>query len=316
MERTWTLAFKDESKRDFWLEKLNEALKAWNTLPPLELVYWKPRLNLGERQAKGDVTIPVRFPKAKPRIRPGTRWQRAQSARPGGPSQTQHPMENRRLGPQNFTEAPPPPPVVEPDPVVPAHVIDAAARGKKKVIKEYIKEAGPRWHEFVDEHGDRILNIAAQLGQTALVRTLIVKHGADVNGVDENGATAAYCASRANHLQVLLILNQFDHTDFNKPDLERITPLSIACAHNATDAVKFLIGNGASVSFEDIRGITPFFTACAQGNLEAAELCLKWGVNDEGKSLVEIDKVSHRSQTALVAAAQAGYPATVKLLLE
>ena len=50
-----------------------------------------------------------------------------------------------------------------------------------------------------------------------------------------------------------------------------MTPLSAAAAAGHLDAVNELLMYGADVNAADRMGITPFFTACAQGHTQVVE---------------------------------------------
>ena len=100
------------------------------------------------------------------------------------PSLTKHPTQDRNLAPQNFTAAPPAPREVTPLGTLPLELVDAAAGGKKKRVVKFVKKAGPAWPLMVSMHGETILNSAAQRGQDDLIKSLIRKHGGDVDHGD------------------------------------------------------------------------------------------------------------------------------------
>lgn len=91
---------------------------------------------------------------------------------------------------------------------LPIEMVDAAAAGKKKKVVKFIKNAGPTWSLMVSMHGEAILNCAAQRGQVDLIKSLVRKHGADVNQGDAEGRTACYSAANSNQAGTIKLLRK------------------------------------------------------------------------------------------------------------
>ena len=81
--------------------------------------------------------------------------------------------------------------------------------------------------------------------------------------------------------------SQLDH----QPNDELVTPLSAAAAAGHLDAVNELLMYGADVNAADRMGITPFFTACAQGHTQVVESMQEYfeGTCDVNKVWVRFD---------------------------
>ncbi|KAK9848396.1 hypothetical protein WJX84_008432 [Apatococcus fuscideae] len=215
-------------------------------------------------------------------------------------------------------------------------LVDAAARGSIEEV-DFMLGSGDVEVDDGDYHQRTALHLASSNGHIAMVRHLVLQHGAYLNVVDRYGGTPMMDAVRQRHAEAvaflkrtgavfdpdvskgalskaavegdadyleLLILNgmQPNQTDYN----ER-TPLHLAASHGHVHIVRYLCHlPGVDINPEDNMGDTPLMDAIRQGHMEVQDELRQHGGN------VGSDNVAYR---VCEAAAENRLPA-LQVLLE
>jgi ankyrin repeat protein len=155
---------------------------------------------------------------------------------------------------------------------------------------------------------------AAAQGDLEAVQWL-VKHGANVEQVDENGQSVLQVATYGNHSGVVkYLVNNGADVNKNSSWNGDFVPLSIACYGGYKDLVKYLVNNGADVnkaspsSWRFFDGITPLICACLQGYTDIVEFLIR--------NEADVNTPMNDGETPLFVAAKKGDIDIVKLLVE
>lgn len=147
---------------------------------------------------------------------------------------------------------------------------------------------------------------AAMSGSTEMVR-LLLKHGADARGRNNNGDSALMYAMFTDSPELTAELIAAG-ADVNAMSNIGFTPLAAAADHNRTESIKLLLDHGAKLELPNNRAQTPLMYAAGTGALEAAQLLVKAGAN--------LKAVDAKGETAISLAAASGRTAVMKLLLD
>ena len=145
----------------------------------------------------------------------------------------------------------------------------------------------------------------------------LLKNGADVNAVYENGMTALMWACYNGNLDIAkFLIAKGAEVNSQKQDGE--TALMLACMNGhwdivktdivKMDIVKLLIANKADVNAKDKKGNTALMVACSNDNLQIAELLLEKGAN--------VNAVYENGMTSLMLACYNGNLDIAKILIE
>ncbi|TQV96575.1 hypothetical protein V2A60_003037 [Cordyceps javanica] len=138
--------------------------------------------------------------------------------------------------------------------------------------------------DSTDEHGRTPLIWAAELGHSASVR-LLLDNGAQVSSKDVEGVTALSFAAQHGNADVIEMLLE-KGAEVNSRDNKGRTALSWAAKgeqqrsrSDTRKSFELLFNNGAKVDIWDYDGLTPLSYAVKSGDLEIAELLLRWGAD-------------------------------------
>lgn len=154
----------------------------------------------------------------------------------------------------------------------------AAKQGDHQIVAALCK-ADPRAADACNVNADTPLLWACIEGRTACVRELLA-HGADVNVVNQCGATTLICAvmigedpeaddsddARADMLELLLDANS---KLINFQDREGSTAMHLAASCGYLNCVKTLLARGADITLRNAIGQTPLEEAEATGVTES-----------------------------------------------
>lgn len=147
---------------------------------------------------------------------------------------------------------------------------------------------------------------AVAYGQTEKVRKLLRK-GADVNKVSEDGTTPLRWAVQEGHLDIIQLLLSHG-ADINATDEEGQTPLYQAAADGNRELVEYLLDNGADIDLSG-DGTTPLIIAsCFPDRLETVKLLVERGADIHAKD--------NEGETALFYAEEYGIDDVASFLKE
>ena len=188
----------------------------------------------------------------------------------------------------------------------------AVRQGDAETIRKYLARGGdPDIRSIVTGSSDTLLHVAARHRQTT-VAAMLIAAGADVNamaaferpplhdalsthymsaarptGGSFRADPKALLIDRTTELVKMLVhagaklngLNvPFDHlTGLNREMYE--PPLSVAAKYGYTDALRFLLAQGAETEIEDYLGDTPLITAVRCGQPEPAHILIAAGAD-------------------------------------
>ncbi|KAK5652321.1 hypothetical protein OQA88_10671 [Cercophora sp. LCS_1] len=189
----------------------------------------------------------------------------------------------------------------------------AAQGGYLRIIEVILKRAPKANLEAETVEGRRPIHQAAQGGHLDVVKLLLQK-GADPDPVDNAGITPLWSAAQQGHHDIVQLL-----VDTKRVRLEVAShegsrrPMHQAAQNGHLETINILIAAGADPKPEETCFDTdipsPFWFACASGNLEIVKLLLEKGADIRFA-------VGRSSKTALHAAAYAGRAEVAELLLE
>ena len=155
------------------------------------------------------------------------------------------------------------------------------------------------------------LSIATIYGHADIVQYL-VRAGAPVNALNEDGSTSLMCACRNKHSEIIHFL--LNHgADPNMQNQNNTTALHCACYNQITVGVELLLAHGADPSLRGIKKATPLIFACVQGSASCIMdpsilvLLLSAGADPNAQS--------DEGSTALIIAAHCDYKDGVIVLL-
>ena len=139
----------------------------------------------------------------------------------------------------------------------------AAAQGDTNRIRQLIPKIDVNARFGGD--GETALHRAAARGHLSAVN-LLVDHGANVNAVDEQGATPLLAATYSSHKEVVVFLLQRGATVDAQEKRHGFTPLIQAVARNNKDLVNVLLNHNANLSLKTVDGRTALDWAKAEGS--------------------------------------------------
>ncbi|TMW60460.1 hypothetical protein Poli38472_000502 [Pythium oligandrum] len=163
-----------------------------------------------------------------------------------------------------------------------------------------------------NSEGSSPIHTAASRGVVEIAEMLL-DAGADFYDNDHDRASLLHAAVFEGHLDMVIMLVKRG-ADLNARATGGDTPLLLAGDKGHNDILEYLVRCGARIDVVNDLGATPLFAVCMNGNTDACRFL--------ASRLVERGLVAHmdvqiwRGQTALHAAAAAGYLAVVKTLVE
>ena len=152
-----------------------------------------------------------------------------------------------------------------------------------------------------------LINASLEGYDTEVIKTL--KMGADINSVNENGASPLFIASFNGNTTLVRVLVQRG-ADINQPAQGGATPLYVAVQQGHDYVAKHLLKNGADSNIAAGQFYDSPLTVLASenGNVEIAKLLLDYGAN--------INFTNSAGISALYFSAQNNYLPLAKLLIE
>jgi ankyrin repeat protein len=145
-----------------------------------------------------------------------------------------------------------------------------AAKGGRVDVVKVLLQAGADVNK-ADENGDAPLTVAA----SAAIATMLIERGADVNAANRRGVTALLIAAQEGDAYVVEALLKAG-ADVNKVDEDGDAPLSVVAT--ATTAT-LLIERGADVNAVNRRGRTALLIAGVNGRADVVEALVQAGAD-------------------------------------
>eukprot|EP00562_Extubocellulus_spinifer_P004543 CAMPEP_0178518028 /NCGR_PEP_ID=MMETSP0696-20121128/26021_1 /TAXON_ID=265572 /ORGANISM="Extubocellulus spinifer, Strain CCMP396" /LENGTH=908 /DNA_ID=CAMNT_0020148529 /DNA_START=66 /DNA_END=2792 /DNA_ORIENTATION=- len=178
-------------------------------------------------------------------------------------------------------------------------------------------DAKSHYIDLTSTTGFSPLIIAAAHGHSDAVRYLI-KEGADPNAVHDNGVTALMYAAASGHVDVMKVLLEEGKADVNQLHTNDGHALLEASTGNSSEAIIFLLENGAQDDLLDEDGVTPLMAAASQGALKGMNALLdslkKHMSTEELRE--HINMASFSGGTSVMFAAAGGHAECTRILIE
>lgn len=168
-----------------------------------------------------------------------------------------------------------------------ANLGQAVLSGESKVIDEFIERYTPKALDTpIPPHGKTALCLAIQKGKTDIARKLIL-NGAELGLKDEYGQTPLILSCREGNLGIVNEIIKRDSSSLliDSCDMDGRSALHYAVRIRSMEIVQALIAKGAKCDLQDINRQTPLMLACEMGRIDlVTELIAKGGVNLLDKS--------------------------------
>lgn len=174
---------------------------------------------------------------------------------------------------------------------------EACKLGRLDVIKNLIKNGHPT-----------VSLIRSAISCKIEKTKFLVKHGCDVDMVDEYGRTALSIVSNNGYIEMVNLLIELG-ADVNKVnENDNNTPLHDASYNGNTEIIKLLINAGADVNAINKNNKTPIYWALMNGHAETVKVFIDAGI--------DVNTCYEDNETALNWASYRGHVETVKLLID
>lgn len=162
--------------------------------------------------------------------------------------------------------------------------------------------------------------VAAFHGSVESFRYLLLNN-ADLFKSDDEGRLSAHFAAASGCIEILALLNEFG-VDFNEAfDRDQNTPMHYAASYNQTDCIKWLWTKGLSFETPNIYGWLPFHKACAHNALDALQFIIEncnppEEVNSPEEKLAKLIELKvNKELTPVMLASRYGATDTLEFLL-
>ena len=152
------------------------------------------------------------------------------------------------------------------------------------------------------------LSATAEFGHCDVVRVLVEKGNANVNGGEAHGMTPLLMAAMNGHTDTVKLLLTYEHVKIDIEASKGRTPLFYAISGHHAGVTGILASDPrVDVNHLDADDLTPFALAAEEGDEEIVGLLLKTpGIN--------VDQASKSGRTPLSRAAQSGHSSMIKQL--
>jgi hypothetical protein len=182
----------------------------------------------------------------------------------------------------------------------------AAMLGFRDLAEHLITER-PEHVNARDANQETPMHTAARAGHADIV-SLLVDHGADVDGRKKFDRTALFVASTGGKVEAGQCLLDRG-ADINALNDDNETPLFQAVYYGHVEFARMLLEGGARTNDFDARfGWTPLLVAVSEGNIQAVRLLLEHGA--------DINERSKSGETPRQLGSRFGHHETVELLSE
>ncbi|MFU8790431.1 MAG: ankyrin repeat domain-containing protein [Methylobacter sp.] len=127
------------------------------------------------------------------------------------------------------------------------------------------------------------LYMAAQTGETEIVRQLVLQDNVNVNEICAYGWTALLAASAQGYPEIVKLLLEAG-ADPDIGNVHGITPLMYAVRYENVDICSILLEYGAAINLQDLYGMSALIIASREGHHEIVELLLKAKADTDAKT--------------------------------
>ncbi|XP_071108992.1 ankyrin repeat domain-containing protein 50-like [Haliotis cracherodii] len=158
-----------------------------------------------------------------------------------------------------------------------------------------------------EKHGRTPLMVAAEKGHRRVFDFLIRK-GANVSQVDDDGNNILHWACRGGHMDMMKYLLSQHSVDIHSRGKFGSTPLMKAVYYGNRDMFKFLVSQGANVSQVDDDGDNILHWACIGGHVGMVKYLLS-------QHIIDINSRSKKGKTPLMKAAYYGQRDVLEFLV-
>lgn len=159
----------------------------------------------------------------------------------------------------------------------------------------------------VGNNGWTPLHIAANRGNVEAIK-LLLKSKAKVDQLDKDGWTPLHMAAQYGHVKVIELLLKA-RAKVDQLDKDGWTPLHIAAANGRVKVIELLLNARAKVDLTNDNGATPLYIAAINGHIEAM------GVLIEAEAKMINQAIIQNDRTPLYGTAANGKIQAVRLLL-
>jgi len=182
-------------------------------------------------------------------------------------------------------------------------LFDAINEGNDGPIREYIEGGGDV--QLSDEHGVRLIHVAAENGNLSILNYLI-DCGADVLARDEWAKQPIHYATAKGHVPILERLKEHNPSVCLVYAHDGEPPISVAAKTGHLDALEWLFANGCDGETVVLFKRDPIIIASQQGHLEIVKSLIKHEANIHA---------AYRGKSAIHYAAEGGYISIIKYLI-
>lgn len=176
----------------------------------------------------------------------------------------------------------------------------AAAEGDAKTVKLLVRH-GADIDAQKDDYMTPLMMAIANGRQSAA--KYLIRAGANLNKKDIGGHTAVHDASAMGQIELLCIMLECNADIEVEAHVDGMTPLHRAIECGQGEAIRLLLGQGASIGKCDYYSNTPLHNAAFYGQSGAVSLLLDYGAeinvrNSDGKTALQLALEEDESQVA------------------
>eukprot|EP00009_Paramoeba_aestuarina_P006284 CAMPEP_0201524682 /NCGR_PEP_ID=MMETSP0161_2-20130828/24317_1 /ASSEMBLY_ACC=CAM_ASM_000251 /TAXON_ID=180227 /ORGANISM="Neoparamoeba aestuarina, Strain SoJaBio B1-5/56/2" /LENGTH=436 /DNA_ID=CAMNT_0047924199 /DNA_START=262 /DNA_END=1569 /DNA_ORIENTATION=- len=175
-------------------------------------------------------------------------------------------------------------------------------------IMEILLESGADVHLTNAKNQATLLYSASSAGLSEIA-LLLLRHGADVNSPNRNGASPLLKASQKGHEDIVRLLVHHG-ADLNWRDFKGFFPLYVAVQKGHRRIISFLLEKGADIHQVTHYGATCLYSASYEGRSDVVVTLLQHG----GRA--DLDRTTKFSESPLFIAARRGHKDVMKILIE
>lgn len=155
----------------------------------------------------------------------------------------------------------------------------AIENGNTKLARRFISEAGAL--EYRDKRGARPLHLVVEAEMPELAPLLVNEYDVDIDGTDNDGATALFYAARMGSVDATRTLLSLGATSSIREQTSGRGVLHAAASHANVFTLKLLLEHGEDPNAVDLSGTPPILLAARSGNRKAMALLIEHGADPD-----------------------------------